>query len=73
MATSIIISHNHPSGVLKPSQEDINLTQKIKEAAALLDIELLNHLKVSPEGYYSFTQEGKLDLTHASVNASVGR
>ena len=60
-----------PSGVLKPSQADINLTQKIKEAAALLDIELLDHLIVSPEGYYSFTQEGKLDLTHAPVDESV--
>ncbi len=71
MATAIILSHNHPSGVLKPSQADINLTQKIKEAAALLDIELLDHLIVSPEGYYSFTQEGKLDLTHAPVDESV--
>ncbi len=71
MATAIILSHNHPSGVLNPSQADIILTQKIKEAAALLDIELLDHLIVSPEGYYSFTQEGKLDLTHAPVDESV--
>jgi DNA repair protein RadC len=62
MATAIIISHNHPSGVLKPSQADINLTQKIKEAAALLDIELLDHLIVSSEGFYSFTQEGKIEF-----------
>ncbi len=59
MATAIILSHNHPSGVLKPSKADIYLTQKIKEAAALLDIELLDHLIVSSEGYYSFTQEGE--------------
>ena len=62
MATAIILSHNHPSGVLKPSQADINLTQKIKEAAALLDIELLDHLIVSSEGFYSFAQEGKMEL-----------
>jgi len=48
--------------VLKPSQADINLTQKIKEAAALLDIELLDHLIVSTEGFYSFTQEGKMEF-----------
>jgi len=62
MATAIILSHNHPSGVLKPSQADIILTQKIKEAAALLDIELLDHLIVSSEGFYSFAQEGKMEL-----------
>ncbi len=71
MATAIILSHNHPSGVLKPSQADINLTQKIKEAAALLDIELLDHLIVSTDGFYSFAQEGKLDLTHAPVDESL--
>ena len=60
MATSIIISHNHPTGVFKPSQADILLTEKIREAAKLLDIELLDHLIVSSEGYYSFAQEGKI-------------
>jgi DNA repair protein RadC len=48
--------------VLKPSQADINLTQKIKEAAGLLDIELLDHLIVSLEDYYSLTQEGKMEF-----------
>ncbi len=62
MATAIILSHNHPSGVLKPSQADINLTQKIKEAAALLDIELLDHLIVSSDGFYSFAQEGEMEF-----------
>jgi DNA repair protein RadC len=51
-----------PSGVLKPSQADINLTQKIKKAAGLLDIELLDHLIVSLEDYYSLTQEGKMEF-----------
>lgn len=62
MATAIIISHNHPSGVLKPSQADILLTEKIREAAKLLDIELLDHLIVSTDGYYSFAQEGKIEI-----------
>lgn len=71
MVTSIIISHNHPTGVLKPSQADILLTEKIREAAKLLDIELLDHLIVSNEGYYSFAREGKMNLTHESAGESV--
>ena len=71
MATAIIISHNHPTGVLKPSQSDIFLTEKIREAAKLLDIELLDHLIVSSEGYYSFAQEGRMNLTHAPAGESV--
>jgi DNA repair protein RadC len=57
-ACSIIISHNHPSGNLKPSQQDEQLTQKIKQAGQLLDIKLNDHIIVSSEGYYSFADEG---------------
>ncbi len=57
-ACSIIISHNHPSGNLKPSQADEQLTQKIKQAGQLLDIKLLDHIIVTSEGYYSFADEG---------------
>ncbi len=57
-ACSIVISHNHPSGNLKPSQADEQLTQKIKQAGQLLDIKLLDHIIVSSEGYYSFADEG---------------
>ncbi len=57
-ACSIIISHNHPSGNLKPSQQDEQLTQKIKQAGQLLDIKLIDHIIVSSEGYYSFADEG---------------
>ena len=57
-ACSIIISHNHPSGNLKPSQNDDQLTQKIKQAGQLLDIKLIDHIIVSSEGYYSFADEG---------------
>ena len=57
-ACIIIISHNHPSGNLKPSQADELLTQKIKQAGQLLDIKLLDHLIISSEGYYSFSDEG---------------
>ena len=57
-ASGIIIAHNHPSGSLKPSEQDIRLTKRIKEAAGLLDIVLLDHLILSKEGYYSFADEG---------------
>lgn len=60
LATSIIIAHNHPSGTLKPSRADIQLTQKIKNASKLLDIQLLDHLIVADSGYYSFADEGCL-------------
>ncbi len=59
-ATSLILSHNHPSGNLKPSRQDEELTQKIKQAAAFLDIKVLDHVIVSDEGYFSFADEGML-------------
>jgi len=57
---SIIISHNHPSGNLKPSRQDEELTEKIKQAGQLLEIKLLDHLIVCNEGYFSFADEGVL-------------
>lgn len=59
-ASGIILSHNHPSGNLKPSQADIDLTKKIKEGGRLLEISLLDHIIVTTEGYYSFADEGLL-------------
>jgi DNA repair protein RadC len=58
LATSIILVHNHPSGNLKPSQSDIDLTNKIKQAGMLLDIKTFDHIIVSHEGYFSFADEG---------------
>jgi DNA repair protein RadC len=60
LAPSIILVHNHPSGNLKPSNEDINLTRKLKEAGKLLDIAILDHVIVSHTGYYSFNDDGIL-------------
>lgn len=57
-AVSIIVCHNHPSGNLRPSRADEMLTQKLKEAAQLLDITVLDHIIVSELGYYSFADEG---------------
>ena len=59
-ATGLILIHNHPSGTLKPSQSDINITTKVKKAAELMDIKLLDHLILTEEAYYSFADEGKL-------------
>lgn len=59
-AVSLILCHNHPSGNLQPSYSDEQLTQKIKEAARLMDIRLLDHIIVSDQGYYSFADEGIL-------------
>lgn len=58
-ACSIILSHNHPSGNIQPSEADISLTNKINAASKLLEIKLLDHLIISPEEkYYSFADEG---------------
>jgi DNA repair protein RadC len=60
LASSIIVAHNHPSGNLHPSDSDILLTNKIKEAAALFDIQLVDHIIVGHTMYYSFADEGLL-------------
>jgi DNA repair protein RadC len=59
-AVSIVLCHNHPSGNLKPSRQDQELTLKIKEAAKYFDIKVLDHIIVSEEGYYSFADDGML-------------
>ena len=59
-AVNIILCHNHPSGSLKPSRADEQLTTKIKEAARFLDITVMDHVIVSEDGYYSFADEGLL-------------
>ena len=59
-STNIILIHNHPSGSLKPSLSDLSLTDKIKNAANLMDIKLLDHLILSDCGFYSFADEGRL-------------
>ncbi len=61
LAPAIILVHNHPSGSLRPSGSDREITQKIKQAAKLLDIRVLDHLIIVPNGeYFSFADEGIL-------------
>ena len=59
-ACSIILAHNHPSGNCKPSPQDIQLTERLREAARWMDISLLDHLIVSDKHYYSFGDEGRI-------------
>ena len=61
LSTAIILTHNHPSGVIVPSKADLQLTKKIVAAGELLDIKVLDHIIVTPHGfYYSFANNGKL-------------
>ena len=55
-----MLCHNHPSRNLEPSQEDIEITGRMKKASVIMGIEILDHLIISETGYYSFLEEGKL-------------
>lgn len=59
-AQGIILVHNHPSGSLKPSRADIEITNKIKEAAKYFDLAVLDHIIIAETGYYSFVDDGRL-------------
>ena len=64
-ASGIIVAHNHPSGNLNPSENDTRITQKIKEAGNLMDIQLLDPLILTMDGsYYSFADNGLLSCKH---------
>lgn len=57
-ASAILLCHNHPSGNLRPSEQDNELTQKLSKAGKFLDIEVIDHLIVTSESYYSFSENG---------------
>jgi len=59
-ASGIILGHNHPSGVTAPSEADQKITKKIVNAGQLLEIVVLDHIIITDDGYYSFTDEGAL-------------
>ncbi len=59
-AAGIIIAHNHPSGTLEASRADISITQRLKEVSKLVGIELLDHVILAKDGFYSFSDEGLL-------------
>jgi len=58
LASSIVLCHNHPSGNLSPSPQDIDLTKKLVEGAKLLDIHVVDHLIIANNQYFSFSDEG---------------
>jgi len=58
LATAIILVHNHPTGVCKPSNEDINLTKKLKTAVSYVDTFILDHIIISENDFYSFSDNG---------------
>ena len=60
-SSGIILSHSHPSGNLKPSEADISLTNKLKNGGTLLEISVLDHLIITKDGYYSFTDQGMIN------------
>jgi len=59
-STSFILIHSHPSGNLSPSQADISITDKVRKAAELMDIKLLDHIIITEDDFYSFVDSGKL-------------
>jgi len=59
-ATGIVVAHNHPSGNLKPSQEDLKITKQINEAGKLLNVQLLDHLIIAQNSFFSFADENLL-------------
>jgi DNA repair protein RadC len=60
LASSLVLVHNHPSGIASPSSEDAAVTERVRAAAALFDINVIDHIIVSRSGSYSFAENGKL-------------
>lgn len=59
-ASAVIVAHNHPQGELKPSNEDVQITKQLKEAAKILGLSLLDHIIFNTKGYYSFAEQDEL-------------
>ena len=59
-SVALVLAHNHPSGSMKPSRQDMEITRQVKEAARLMRITVIDHLILTDEGYYSFADEGEL-------------
>ena len=66
-ASSIIIAHNHPSGNLRPSEQDLKLSQYIKRAGEIMDIPLIDHLIMTKDGFKSLADEGKLQTGYDKI------
>lgn len=60
LASGIIMAHNHPSGSLSPSEQDVKLTKKLKDSAEIMDISVLDHIILTEDSYYSFADNGRI-------------
>lgn len=60
LASSVILAHNHPSGNLRPSEQDNQITSKCKQTLAIMDVTLVDHLILTSDGHYSYADEGAL-------------
>lgn len=60
LASGVVLAHNHPSGNLTPSREDLNLTKRIKDGLKLLDVQVLDHLILTDDCFYSMADSGEL-------------
>lgn len=60
VASGIILAHNHPSGNMRPSNDDLTITKRIKDGAKLLEMAVLDHVILTDDSYYSFADEGVL-------------
>ncbi|WP_018338240.1 JAB domain-containing protein [Butyricimonas synergistica] len=69
-ASKVILIHNHPSGGLKPSWQDDNLTKTINKIMTLLEIPLIDHVIVTAEGYYSYCDKDRIDILNKTVSTS---
>ena len=72
-ASGMILAHNHPSGNNRPSSADDNFTKKIKEASRLMDIRVLDHLIICEESFFSYADEGKIEVAPKGAVSFVGR
>jgi len=59
-AAAVILAHNHPSGLCTPSQADLRITQRLKDALGLIDVRVLDHIIVSGTGYHSMAEHGEI-------------
>lgn len=60
LGSAVILAHNHPSGTLRPSDQDVKITETLKKALAIFDIQVIDHVILTEESYFSFADEGKL-------------
>uniref|UniRef100_A0A7V1EI35 MPN domain-containing protein n=1 Tax=candidate division WOR-3 bacterium TaxID=2052148 RepID=A0A7V1EI35_UNCW3 len=59
-ASGLFLIHNHPSGILKPSEDDLKITERLKSAGDLMGIRIIDHIIIAEEGYYSFSEHNLL-------------